>query len=189
MSPSKGLRCAWKSACQVPVRDNDRLRRSRWQPTTTATSVLEDCIKLIAQRLEGYGLCLAGRYDSRGSCTEPVRPPVPNAATTPIATGEDCLPARELQAPAGQPRGRRRSTPTSSPPAVFCETKKIGDYAEKKRCCHGNAHGRNSLSPAWPAVHDRCCNRTTFWRLEFHSHDIVDTWSQHGHRPAAMPLH
>ena len=133
---------------------------------------LEDCIA-IAQRLDGYGLAWLEDMVPWQYTDQYVR--LSQSCKTPIATGEDCYLLDDFK-PLLDARAVGVIHPDILTSGGILETKKIGDYAQKKGVAMA-MHMAETPVAAMACV--QCAAATeNFLALEFHSQKIVDKWSQ-----------
>lgn len=133
---------------------------------------LEDCIA-IAQRLDGYGLAWLEDMVPWQYTNQYVR--LSQSCKTPIATGEDCYLLDDFK-PLLDARAVGVIHPDILTSGGILETKKIGDYAQKKGVAMA-MHMAETPVAAMACV--QCAAATeNFLALEFHSQKIVDKWSQ-----------
>lgn len=133
---------------------------------------LEDCIA-IAQRLDGYGLAWLEDMIPWQYTDQYIR--LSRSCKTPIATGEDCYLLDDFQALLDN-RAVGVIHPDILSSGGILETKKIGDYAQKKGVAMAMHMAETPV--ACMACVQTAAATENFLALEFHSHDIVDTWSQ-----------
>ena len=133
---------------------------------------VEDCIKL-ANRLEDYNMCWLEDMIPWQLTEQYVR--LHNASTTPIATGEDIYLLENFK-PLLDNRAVSIIHPDILSSGGIYETKKIGDYAQKKGVAMAMHMAETPV--ACMACVQTAAATENFLALEFHSHDIVDTWSQ-----------
>ena len=94
---------------------------------------------------------------------------------TPIATGEDCYLLDDFQ-PLLDARAVGVIHPDILSSGGILETKKIGDYAQKKGVAMAMHMAETPV--ACMACVQTAAATENFLALEFHSQDIVDKWSQ-----------
>ena len=133
---------------------------------------LEDCIA-IAQRLDGYGL--AWLEDMVPWQYTEMYKRLSMSCKTPIATGEDCYLLDDFQ-PLLDARAVGVIHPDILSSGGILETKKIGDYAQKKGVAMAMHMAETPV--ACMACVQTAAATENFLALEFHSQDIVDKWSQ-----------
>ncbi len=131
---------------------------------------VEDCIKL-ANRLEDYNMCWLEDMIPWQLTEQYVR--LHNASTTPIATGEDIYLLENFK-PLLDNRAVSIIHPDILSSGGIYETKKIGDYAQKKGVAMA-LHMAETPVACLAAVHVAAATNN-FLGLEFHSND-VDWWS------------
>lgn len=133
---------------------------------------LEDCIA-IAQHLDGYGL--AWLEDMVPWQYTEMYKRLSMSCKTPIATGEDCYLLDDFQ-PLLDARAVGVIHPDILSSGGILETKKIGDYAQKKGVAMAMHMAETPV--ACMACVQTAAATENFLALEFHSQDIVDKWSQ-----------
>jgi L-alanine-DL-glutamate epimerase-like enolase superfamily enzyme len=132
---------------------------------------VEDCIA-IAQQLDGYGLAWYEDMIPWQMTDQWIR--LANSCTTPVCTGEDCYLLEDFQ-PLLDNHAVGVIHPDILSAGGILETKKIGDYAQKRgvaMCLHMAETPVAALACVQAAAATE-----NFMALEFHSQKIVDRWS------------
>ncbi len=133
---------------------------------------LEDCIA-IAQKLDGYGLAWYEDMVPWQYTDQYVR--LSQSCNTPIATGEDCYLLDDFL-PLLDARAVGVIHPDLLSSGGILETKKIGDYAQRKGVAMAMHMAETPV--ACLACVQTAAATENFLALEFHSQKIVDRWSQ-----------